>query len=166
MREMNPDKPGWRMANAILWCVTLVVGFFSREAFDVIRGVARVNPFNAWVNNPWFLPIALSYVVGRFVRDRGVANGLNPLSALYEGIGFGLVSLVAFSALPVRLLAQPLPAGARILYVGYFLKSVSLVYIAVCLARYLGGDDKAFFRAQTRTQRAQDETKEEAGESR
>ena len=153
MAETNVDKRGWRIANAVLWYIALVIGCFSREAYECVRRFARVNPLEAWINNPWFLPIALSYVVGRFVRDKGLSNGLNAINALYEGIGFGLISLVAFSALPIGILATPLPVDTRLLYLGYALKFASFVYLVVCLTRYLVfGDDNAFFRAQSRQQ--------------
>jgi hypothetical protein len=149
MAEINADRLGWRVANAVLWYVVLVVGCFSREAYDVVRRLARVNPFDAWVNNPWFLPIALSYVVGRFVRNRGLSNGLNAVSALYEGVGFGLISLVAFSALPIGYLMVPLPPSARPLYLGYALKFGCWLYLAVRLTCYLVcAKDDAFFRAR------------------
>lgn len=162
MAETNADKLGWRIANAVLWYVVLVVGCFSREAYDVVRRLARVNPFDAWVNNPWFLPIALSYVVGRFVRNKGLSNGLNAVSALYEGIGFGLISLVAFSALPIGLLATPLPPSYRLLYLGYGLKFACWLYLVVCLTRYLiFGNDNAFFRAPACRQPMPDSARDE-----
>jgi uncharacterized membrane protein YsdA (DUF1294 family) len=149
MEKTSVDERGWRIANAVLWYVVLVTGCFSRETYEGVRHFARVNRFDAWVNNPWFLPIALSYVVAQFVRNKGISNGLNAVNALYEGIGFGLISLVAFSALPMGLLMIPLPSGTRLLYLGYVLKIASWLYLATCLTRYLiFGNDKAFFRAR------------------
>jgi hypothetical protein len=163
MAETSVDKLGWRVANAVLWYVVLVVGCFSREAYDVVRRFARVNRFDAWVNNPWFLPIALSYVVAHFVRNKGISSGLNAVNALYEGIGFGLISLVAFSALPVSFLAIPLPAGARLLYLGYILKIASWLYLAACLTRYLiFGNDSAFFRAPAHRPPVPDSTRDQS----
>jgi len=157
MAETIADKRGWRIANAVLWYVVLVAGCFSREAYDVVRRLARVNPFDAWVNNPWFLPIALSYVVGRFVHNKGLSNGLNTVRALYEGIGFGLISLVAFSALPIGYLTVPLPSSARLLYLGYALKFGCWLYLAACLTCYLIlGNDNAFFHARAHRHLARD----------
>jgi hypothetical protein len=151
MAEKNVDRCGWRIANAILWYVVLAIGLCSCEAYDGIHRFARVNRFEAWVNHPWFLPIALSYVVGRFVRNKGISSGLNAVNALYEGIGFGLISLVAFSALPIGLLATPLPPTYHLLYLGYALKFACWLYLVVSLTRYLiFGNDNAFFRARAR----------------
>lgn len=141
----------WRIANAVLWYVALLVGCFSREVYDGLRGFAHVNPFEAWVNSPWLLPVTLSYVVGRFVRDKGLSNGVSARASLYEGIGFGLVSLVAFSAFPLHLLWTNLPPNARILYLGYLLKLCSFLYLLRFFTRYLlFGDDKVFFRSYGR----------------
>jgi len=161
MAETNTDKLGWRIANAILWYVVLVAGCFSREAYDVVRLLARVNRFEAWVNNPWFLPIALAYVVARFVRNKGLSNGLSAVSALYEGIGFGLISLVAFSALPIGYLTVPLPPSARLVYLWYALKFGCWLYLAICLTCYLVfGNDNAFFRVRAHRSPARDSTGE------
>lgn len=163
MGEKDADKRAWRIANAVLWYIAILMGCFSREVYDGVRRFARVNPLDAWVNNPWFLAIALSYVVGHFVRNKGLSNGLNAVNALYEGIGFGFVSLVAFSALPIGLLVTPLPVTARILYLGYVLKFASFFYLFVCLTRYLVcGDDNAFFRAQARREPGADQVRDES----
>ena len=115
------------------------------------------------MNNPWFLSIALSYVVGRFVRNKGVSSGLNAVNALYEGIGFGLISFVAFLAFPMDYLRDPLPSGARILYLGYALKFGCWLYLAGCLTRYLVlGNDNAFFRARACRRPMPDSTRDES----
>jgi len=146
MPDTTVNTRRWRVANAVLWYLTLLMGYFSREVYDGLREIAHMSPLTAWVNNPWFLPLALSYVVGRFVRDKGVSTGLNAVTAAYEGIGFGLVALVAFSALPVSLLMALLPSNARILYLGYLLKLGSFVYLVVLFTRYLViADENAFF---------------------
>jgi len=139
----------------------LLAGCFSREVYDGIRDFAHVNPLRALVNNPWFVAIGLSFVVGRFVRAKGLSNGMNAATSLYEGLGFGLVSLVAFSALPVHLLLTRLPANARILYLGYALKFGSFAYLLKLFTRYLVfGDDNVFLRPrgqQHRDRRVGDE---------
>jgi hypothetical protein len=138
---------GWRIASAILWYVTILAGYFSREVYDGVRHLARVNPLTAFVNNPWFVAIGLSYVVGRFVRAKGLSLGMSPTVALYDGIVYGLISLVAFSALPLPLILTRLPSNARILYLGYALKLAAFMYLLSLFTRYLvSGDDKVFFR--------------------
>jgi len=148
MSKTTKDERGWRAANAVLWYLALFTGYFSREVYDGIRDFARVNVLQACVNNPWFLPITLSFVVGRFVREKGLSKGLNSSISMYEGIGFGLVSLVAFSALPMQLLLEGIPATERILYFWYALKLGALLYLLRFFTRYLiFGDDDVFFRS-------------------
>ena len=151
MSKTTMNERRWRVASAFLWHIALLIGYFSREIYDGVRDFARVNPLEAWVNNPWFLPIALCFVVGRFVRDKGLSNGLSAVTSLYEAIGFGLMSLVAFSALPLRLILTGLPVNARILYLGYGLKLGSFLYLVSFFTRYLVfGDDNVFFRPHGR----------------
>ena len=156
--EISNSKPNkrstewlWRIANALLWYLTLLLGCFSREAYDGLRKFAHVNPLDAWVNNPWFLPIALSLVIGRFVRHKGASRGLSGAVSFQEGLGFGLLALVAFSSLPFRLLAAPLPLGARVLYMGYLIKLAAFGYLVVVFTNYLlFGNDNAFFPSRKR----------------
>ncbi len=146
MSKNTKDDRGWRIANAVLWYLALFTGYFSREVYDGIRDFARVNTLRACVNNPWFLPVTLSFVVGRFVHGKGLSKGLNASISMYEGIGFGLVSLVAFSALPLQLLLEGIPPAERILYFWYALKLGTLVYLLRFFTRYfILGDDDAFF---------------------
>jgi len=141
----------WRIANAILWYITMLTGYFSREVYDGLRHFARVNPLTAFVNNPWFVAIALSFVVGRFVRQKGLSTGMSPTASLYDGIVYGLISVVAFSALPLPLVLTRLPSNARILYLGYALKLGAFVYLLSLFTRYLvSGDDMVFFRTRSR----------------
>lgn len=147
MSKTTKDERGWRIANAVLWYTALFTGYFSREVYDGIREFARVNALKAFVNNPWFIPITLSFVVGSFVRQKGLSKGLTASMSTYEGIGFALVSLVAFSALPLQLLFEGVPATERILYFWYALKLGTLIYLLSFFTRYLVfGDDDAFFR--------------------
>ena len=144
------DERRWRIANALLWYVTLLAGYFSREVYDGVRHFARVNPLTSLVNNPWFVALGLSYVVGRFVREKGLSLGMSSTTSLYDGIVYGLISVVAFSALPLNLLVTRLPENARILYVGYALKMVSFIYLLRLFTRCLVlGDDNIFFRTRS-----------------
>ncbi len=137
-----------------MWYVTLLAGYFSREVYDGVRQFARVNPLTALVNNPWFVAIGLSYVVGRFIREKGLSIGMNRTTSLYDGIVYGLISVAAFSALPLPLILTRLPANARILYLGYALKLGAFIYLLNLFTRYLVfGDDRVFFRTGG-TQRA------------
>jgi len=132
--------------------MALLTGYFSREVYDGIRDFARVNTLKAFVNNPWFLPITLAFVVGRFVREKGLSKGFDASVCMYEGIGFGLLSLVAFSALPLQFLLEGIPSSERILYFWYALKLGTLIYLLSFFTRYLVlGDDDVFFSSR-RTQ--------------
>jgi len=144
----------WRVATAILWYVTLLAGYFSREVYDGIRHFARVNPLTAFVNNPWFVAVGLSYIVGRFVREKGLSIGMSRTTSLYDGIVYGLISVVAFSALPLPLILTRLPSNARILYLGYALKLAAFIYVLSLFTRYLvSSDERVFFRTRS-SQRA------------
>lgn len=148
MSKTTTNERCWRTANAVLWYMALLTGYFSREVYDGIRDFAHVNTLKAFVNNPWFLPITLAFVVGRFVREKGLSKGFHASISMYEGIGFGLVSLVAFSALPLHLLLDGVPSSERILYFWYALKLGTLIYLLSFFTRYLVlGDDNVFFRS-------------------
>jgi hypothetical protein len=148
---MLQETDWWRLPTLGLWTLFFAVGLLPEPFFFALRDWGGVTTFNALVNSPYVLSLALAGYIGFFAFHRCRQALLSIFESQDRALQLTLIALVAFLPIdPVTAITAykaPSIITTTAVYLAVGLKLGGWLYLVVLFARYyLGGIDDVFSR--------------------
>ncbi|MCX8064553.1 MAG: hypothetical protein N3G21_05195 [Candidatus Hydrogenedentes bacterium] len=90
----------FRLLNIVAWLVFFALGASPEDTFNFLRIVSGVTVWEALINSPWAITVALTLYYSHFIYHRCVESQLPKFESLMKSIQTGLMAFLAF--LPLR----------------------------------------------------------------
>jgi len=139
------SKDPWAVPTFLVWLVLFVAGLFPERTFLFLRELGGVTIYNAMVNSPQALTIALTLYMALFLLRDARAAGLTFVQRAVRATFIAIVAYVAF--MPIDSGPATAPIVVAITTVVWSAKVVMWLYLLGLLVRYyLLGNRQAFIQ--------------------